>query len=174
MTPCQLSSGAITSSGQRDLLATLTELTREARCISFNVAGIEPAPQGSKRYVGKNRKGRAILIESCNRVTSWRQAVCDAAIAIDEPMIYGPVMVCADFRFLRPKGHYGTRGNLRSSAPRFHVVKPDGDKLLRSSLDAMTGALLRDDSQVFAGPPLKRYCLPGELPGALFTIYIFQ
>lgn len=89
-------------------------------------------------------------------------------------MIHGPAMLAAEFLFMRPKGHYGARGTLRPSAPPFHVVRPDGDKLLRSSQDALTGTLLRDDSQVVAGHWLKRYCMSGELPGAILTLYLLS
>jgi Holliday junction resolvase RusA-like endonuclease len=152
----------------------LLHLCRDAEeVLSFDVMGMEPAPQGSKRPVGRDRQGRALMVESCKRVKPWRQLVADAALAVapGRPLIASPCVLCAEFRFLRPKGHYGGSGQLRAKAPRHHTVRPDVSKLLRSTEDALTGVLLRDDSLIIAAPATKRYCLPDERPGALITLY---
>ena len=41
----------------------------------ITVDGIAAAPQGSKSYIGKNKLGRGMMIESCKRVKPWRNAV---------------------------------------------------------------------------------------------------
>lgn len=142
--------------------------------LRFDVVGMEPAPQGSKRPVGRDRQGRALMVESCKRVKPWRQLVADAALAAvpRRPLIASPCVLCAEFRFLRPKGHHGASGQLKAKAPRHHTVRPDVSKLLRSTEDALTGVLLRDDSLIIAAPAIKRYCLPDERPGALITLYV--
>ena len=48
--------------------------------LKFSVIGIGPAPQGSKSFVGKNSFGKAILVESSQRVKPWRQAVSSKAL----------------------------------------------------------------------------------------------
>ena len=47
------------------------------------------------------------------------------------------------------KGHYRTgkyAGELKPSAPKYHIVAPDLDNLAKLVLDAMTGIFWRDDS----------------------------
>lgn len=156
-------------------IEALASLCRDAvEVISFDVVGMAPAPQGSKRPVGRDRQGRALMVESCKRVKPWRQLVADAALAAapGRSLIASPCILCAEFRFTRPKGHHGAAGNLLPRAPRHHVVRPDASKLIRSTEDALTGVLLRDDCQIVAPPALKRYCLPDERPGALITLYV--
>lgn len=66
--------------------------------------------------------------------------------------IGGPVAVQIVAEFTRPKSHYGTGRNasvLKSTAPILHTQAPDGDKIARLVLDALTIAgVYRDDSQV--------------------------
>jgi Holliday junction resolvase RusA-like endonuclease len=80
-----------------------------------------------------------------------------------------PVGVSFDFRFPRPRSHYGKRG-LLPSAPRHMVTKPDLDKLIRAALDALTGIIWRDDAQVVRfGEPSKDYVAEG---GELVTTIV--
>lgn len=116
--------------------------------VAFPVHGV-PAPQGSKRHVGNG-----ILIESSKRVKPWREAVVNAAVdAMNgrEPL-EGPVAVFVSFRLPRPK-------TVKRDLP---SVRPDLDKLSRSTLDALTTAqVFKDDSQVCGLHVYKRYGLPG-------------
>lgn len=132
--------------------------------ITFRVEGMAPAPQGSKRHVG-----RGVMIESCKNVKPWRLMVTEAAIASGAPMIRGPVSLSVVFLFRRPKGHYGAKG-LRPSAPEWHSVKPDLSKVLRSTEDSLTGVLIEDDARIVSVAMEKRYCNPSEHPGAIITI----
>jgi crossover junction endodeoxyribonuclease RusA len=137
--------------------------------ITFRVEGMAPAPQGSKRHLGRGR-----LIESCQDVKPWRALVTSAAIATGLPIIRGPVSMSVVFLFLRPKGHFTSKGVLRLSAPEHHAVKPDGSKLLRSTEDALTGSLLEDDARIVSCTWQKRYCVGAEKPGALITLIPLQ
>ena len=74
------------------------------------------------------------------------------------------------FMFNRPKAHYNTKGELKPKAPFYKSTKPDLDKLCRSTLDGITGVLIKDDSQVVNLICNKVYANKGELPGALITI----
>lgn len=69
--------------------------------------------------------------------------------------------VRAEFRFARPKSHLTKKGVLTKSAPRTHVSKPDLDKLVRTVLDALTGVVIHDDSQVCGIVAQKDYADPG-------------
>lgn len=119
--------------------------------VAFPVHGV-PAPQGSKRAFVVN--GRAVLTESSAKVKPWREAVVNAAVdAMNgrEPL-EGPVAVFVSFRLPRPK-------TVKRDLP---SVRPDLDKLSRSTLDALTTAqVFKDDSQVCDMHIYKRYGLPG-------------
>ena len=101
----------------------------------FSVNGLEAAPQGSKKYVGKGR-----MIEVSKRVKPWRELVKREASKIKEPPIEGACYVEATFRFKRPKAHYYSNGTLRTGSPlNLTIKRNDIDKLVRSSLDALSG-----------------------------------
>lgn len=65
--------------------------------ISFFVPG-KPAPQGSKRHVG-----RGILIESSKEVGPWRERVALAAHSHADGPMGGPVGIRLEFVMPRPK-----------------------------------------------------------------------
>jgi Holliday junction resolvase RusA-like endonuclease len=50
------------------------------------------------------------------------------------------------------------------------ITTPDLDKLQRSTLDALTGVLFKDDSQVCRILAMKCYCLEGELEGCEIVV----
>jgi crossover junction endodeoxyribonuclease RusA len=138
----------------------------QSDAITFNVDGMEPATQGSKRSVGNG-----IMLETNKRLRPWRSHISDAAISTKHPLTLSPVSISITFRFLRPKSHFNKSG-LTSKAPSHLTSKQKGDidKLSRAVLDALTGTLLHDDSQVVQLSAHKRYTTTGERPGALITI----
>ena len=98
-----------------------------------------PAPQGSKRHVGKG-----VMIESSKKVKPWREDVKQAGLAAREdgaPCLDGPIAVRMIFTLHRPK-----------SAPkgrRWPDGMPDLSKLCRAVEDAIgTAGLWRDDARV--------------------------
>jgi Holliday junction resolvase RusA-like endonuclease len=107
--------------------------------IMFEVVGMEPRPQGSKRHVGNGR-----FIEASVHLEPWRKAVGEAARQVwgDNPPITGPVIMDLVFVMTRPK----------SVTREYHTVRPDVDKLARGVNDALSleryFMLLADDSQV--------------------------
>lgn len=136
-----------------------------------------PAPQGSKKaYV---RGKRAVLVESSARVAPWRQAVTEAAVKrmIDTSAqtLLGPVQVTIIFYLRRPLHHYRTGKNsalLRKGAPEWPANKPDGDKLLRSTFDALSDAVVwRDDAQVVECSWAKKYTPANTPPGAVIEVW---
>ena len=140
-----------------------------------------PAPQGSKRHVGRGR-----LLEQSKRVAPWREAVDTAARAAVNarhvlehggrpavaPMpLDGPLSVEIVFTVSKP-----------ASAPKTRVTWPttrdsgDIDKLLRSSFDALTTAgAIADDSRIVE--VVARKVFPGEgldaleQPGAVIRVW---
>jgi Holliday junction resolvase RusA-like endonuclease len=132
--------------------------------ISFDVPG-EPQPQGSTRAFRHHRTGRVMVTSDNARLRPWRDAMtwhAQQALA-GRAALTGPVAVRLDFRFVRPRGHFGKRG-LRPTAPRQHLVRPDLDKLVRGALDALGQAgVWLDDAQVVEVRARKAY---DERPGA--------
>lgn len=136
-----------------------------------------PGPQGSKNGFVTNT-GRVNMVESSKKVKPWRKAVVaawkDKGPRVD--MHTGPLFVCITFYLDRPKGHYRTGKYshlLKESAPEYPAVKPDIDKLARSTLDGLTTAgAIEDDARIvglslakrYTGPDVQELGIPG--PGA--------
>lgn len=128
--------------------------------VRFTVPGI-PQQQGSKRYVGKG-----ISIEANKKLGPWRTdamlAAYDAKPNRDSgPTFTGPVEVYVRFSFPRPRSHYGTGrnvGRIKDSAPQFHAVAPDLDKLQRALGDVLTQSqVIRDDCLIASWNAKKGY-----------------
>ena len=124
-----------------------------------------PAPKGSARAikVGKGDKAHAVLVASSSDANkraqrSWSDAVAWAAKAAmaGSPPLDGPVVVNVEFLLPRPK-------SVKRAA---HTVKPDLDKILRCTLDALTGIAFADDSQVVRVVASKHYASATTGPGA--------
>lgn len=136
----------------------------------------DPAPQGSKTAYRKGN--RTVLVESSKAVKPWRAIVAAETVQAkrqqQQPMLIGDVEVGLVFWLRRPAGHYGTgrnAGSLRPSAPPRPGVKPDLDKLARSTLDALgTANAYSDDSRVVLLQAEKRYATEEHPPGVHITI----
>jgi crossover junction endodeoxyribonuclease RusA len=124
---------------------------------TITVRGI-PAPQGSKKHVG-----RGIMVESSKAVKPWREAVKWAWIESRNTCIEGAVGITVHFWIARP-----------SSVKRKHpAVKPDIDKLQRSTFDALVEAgAIQDDAKIVMVTATKTYA--ASAPGALITIEEMQ
>jgi len=133
--------------------------------VTFRVEGMASAPQGSKRHVGKGR-----MIESSSNVLPWRLLVARSAMDANIKMHRGPVKITVCFLFTRPSGHFRKDGTLKPSAPKFHAVKPDIDKLQRSTYDGLADLAYENDSRICGVVVDKRYCVGNERPGAIITI----
>lgn len=121
-----------------------------------------PAPQGSKKFVGRTKEGRGIMAESSKKVRPWRQDVKAAALAVRDGAapIDAPVRVRMVFTVPKP-----------ASAPKrkrtFPCRKPDVSKLARSTEDALVDAgLIVDDARIVQYDRLAKV-YPGEDPEAL-------
>jgi crossover junction endodeoxyribonuclease RusA len=127
--------------------------------VEFHVPG-KPAPQGSKRHVG-----RGILVESSKDVGAWRERVAMSAhnAMCGRTLLAGPITVALDFVLPRPKS-----APKRSTPPA--TKRPDVDKLARSCLDAITGIIVGDDSQIVDLHAIKRLAELGETAGVRITV----
>lgn len=109
-------------------------------------AYIRPEPQGSTKAFVVN--GKALVTSANPKLTPYRSEVTRCAIValrdmqIDLPFAekHVPVSVAVDFYLRRPDS--------LSRKHRLPARKPDIDKLLRATLDALTGVGFHDDGQV--------------------------
>lgn len=139
-----------------------------ADTLSFFVPGV-PAPQGSKKFIGKGR-----MVESSKKVAPWRKAVASVGPAVMRaaPMtpgnfpLAGPLQV--EFRFVLPR----TKAMRQRQAVKADACKyPDLDKLCRSTLDGLVMAeMIEDDSHVTALWGSKQIAAPSESTGVHITV----
>lgn len=125
-----------------------------------------PAPQGSKvGFVRAGGKGAGTR-EANKHTEPYRQAVRNACEIVLEQAsdrtqggvgpLDGPLEAHCVFTMPKPKSAPKTRTTWPST-------KPDIDKLLRSSFDAMTqSGLIQDDARIVK--VLAEKCFPGEHP----------
>lgn len=133
--------------------------------IAFDVMG-KPEPQGSaKAFVVA---GRARITSDNNGLHFWRNTIADAARKRMEGLPLADkgvaLVVKAEYRLSRPK-----------SAPKrviHQTTKPDLDKLIRATLDALTEVVWRDDAQVVRISASKGYAALGEQPGARVVVQV--
>jgi Holliday junction resolvase RusA-like endonuclease len=128
--------------------------------IEFCVYGT-PRPGGSKRAF---RRGAHVHVVDANpKAADWKLRVEQVAgeTMNGRELLHGPLSVSFVFTVTRPKSHYGAKG-LRPSAPRFPTTRPDVLKLARSTEDACTGLVWRDDAQIVLERLRKEY---GEQAG---------
>lgn len=132
--------------------------------LRFFVPGV-PAPGGSKKFVGLAKStGRAILIDAAGaKNKNWRSSVAQVAAGAmsGKPQLTAALAVSFTFFMPRPKAHLRTNGAVKPKAPRVPVTKPDVIKLARSTEDAMTSIVYRDDSQTVDLVVRKRYADDG-------------
>jgi crossover junction endodeoxyribonuclease RusA len=135
----------------------MSEIDMGVTAIGFTVLG-KAEPQGSTKAFMV--KGRPRITSANPKMKPYRQEVGQTALFARAALgIHGvwagrhvPVSVRYDFYFAKPK-----------SVPKGRIspaVKPDIDKLVRSTTDALTGILYADDGQIIKVTALKHYGLP--------------
>ena len=144
--------------------------------VELRIRGL-PAPQGSKKHVG-----RGILVESSTKVKPWRQDIVSQSWDQykGEPMT-GPLEMEIIFWFPRPQTHYrridGELSNvIKNNRPTHTTSCSDGDldKIVRSTLDGLSakagGCVIQDDSLVVKLSCEKRYVTEAEGCGAIIRV----
>lgn len=136
-----------------------------------------PGPQGSKKAVGsrvgKNGQRYTALIESSKKVKPWREAVADAATAALDRLSPAERAVFPLGGPLRAEMVFTLKPPARIPAVRYvggvpyPSAYPDSSKLVRSTEDALTGVLWRDDAQVVLYTLVAKYYPGYGCPGAL-------
>lgn len=120
----------------------------------------KPAPQGSKRAVGRGR-----MIESSKFVGPWRDRVAYLAMQQHPVPIERTVPVELRLDFVMPRPSSAPK---RSTPPAIRM--PDLDKLIRAVGDALTGIAWADDAQVVGIRATKRLAELDEGPGCRIRV----
>ena len=137
------------------------------KIISVDVVGV-PVAQGSLK-----RTAFGVIHSNDKQLKAWRDSVMFELInkKPNDWDVDAAFSVSCEFRFMRPKSHYGTKGTLRPAAPIYKTTKTDVDKNLRAVFDSIEqSGLARNDSQIVHAVCSKRYCETGESPGASITL----
>jgi Holliday junction resolvase RusA-like endonuclease len=140
------------------------------KSLAFFVPGV-PRPGGSKRAIpiyrgqkgARQFTGHSVVVDAAGQANKdWKAAVGAAAMeamngnkdfphlpAVQRAPMEGPLVLSLTFYFLRPKSHLRADGvTLAKGRSPYHISKPDCLKLARSTEDAMTGIVWRDDAQI--------------------------
>lgn len=153
----------------------MIDLATTPPVLSFFAAGV-PAPGGSKKSFVSASTGKMVVLDTCKRNKPWRQVVAGAAreTLVVEGLRFpltAPLGVSFAFTFPRPRLHHG-RGRLacrvKLSAPSYPAVRPDLTKIVRSTEDALTSIVWKDDSQIVRQWASKDY---GPVPGVRVTVW---
>lgn len=136
-----------------------------------------PAPQGSKRHVGGG-----VMVEMSKGVKPWRQDVKAAALQVmpsqplDGPLAASVVLTMRDQPTGKPT--WWPAGLRWSSKFRTRPAStPDLSKLLRSTEDALTGVVWKDDARVVEYVRLAKYYVGDpasdvlDRPGAVIRVW---
>lgn len=150
-------------------------------CLTFEVIGT-PQQRGSKTIVGKKgggfvlKNGRPVLKDDNAKSRAWMDAVAfDAHRAWNRDLLNEPLALSIVFYFNRPKNHYRggklTSHLLTDKAPSDCMTSRDLAKLIRSTEDALTGVVWRDDKLVceYLSPMRREYTTGAE--HATITVY---
>lgn len=154
----------------------MSVLTMARRRVAFEVFGIAQ-PKGSGKSFGfllKDDSGKPVmkngkpLIRTATthdnpKTKGWQQLVAEAAQPCARDGIFtGPIVMVVTFRLPRPQS--------LAKKHVHHTKKPDIDKLIRSTNDALTGLLYTDDAQIVDLHTRKRYVAIGAAPSAHITV----
>lgn len=142
----------------------MTALPLASDAITLHVFGV-PQPQGNKTGYVNKRTGKVAMVEGRRpearaAFKDWRGAVAQAArdwqTEHHTALIDDPIGVTMQFWLPRPPSI--------SKKRIYPAVRPDGEKLARAVMDALTGILITDDARACEHHIYKRYatdCPPG-------------
>lgn len=154
-----------------------SDLSQQRPKVQFYVKGV-PAPGGSKSAFpikkGGVFTGKIAMVDAAGAKNKlWRGAVKAHAVKsmMGRPKLQGALGLTITFYMPRPKAHKNKEGNVKGSAPTFHLIRPDATKLVRSTEDAMTGIVYDDDAQIVKQFAEKKYETNLYGPGAIIEVF---
>lgn len=132
------------------------------------IVGALPVPKGSMRaFMPPGGKFPVVTASKGPELRAWERDVrllCEAQLdrlglpcAVEQPFEVQLV-----YYLPRARGDFDSHGGVRGAARSSPWVKPDFDKLVRSTLDACTGMVWDDDSRVVRAVIEKRFATPSR------------
>lgn len=135
----------------------------ETETLTFFVRG-KPVPKGSMNGRVVHSRGRRyaqVYDQQGKDLKTWQEAIKWAAIAqrrrLADKEGRQAYKIRLLFQFHRPQSHTNAKGKPTADFRPSPTVKPDIDKLTRAVLDALSGTIYKDDSQVTAIAARKVY-----------------
>lgn len=128
----------------------------------------KPIPKGNHKAF---QRGSKIFITDAQggTLSDWQDAIrVQARKYCKSPISETVFFLRVTFMFKHPKNHYTAKGDKSKHWRYYHVKRPDVDKLLRAVLDALTGTVYDDDSQVQLLNSTKKYA---DVEGAIIEIW---
>jgi crossover junction endodeoxyribonuclease RusA len=135
--------------------------------LSVVVYGI-PQPQGSTRAFIPRGWTRPVITTDNSKLKPWRQELAQTALILmresgAQIAARGvPISVALSFVFEKPRSEQKSKIH--------KTTKPDLDKLLRAVLDALTGIVYQDDSQVCECRVTKFFGSPARIEVQVRTL----
>lgn len=122
-------------------------------------------------------KGRARATKNGHHYTPKETVLAEATIRdawsrASAPWIDGELRMIVMAGFARPKTHYLVSGDLSKAGLRqkYPARKPDGDNILKTIADSLSGSAYRDDADIIDWRLIKRWVKQGEPEFTLIVI----
>jgi len=113
--------------------------------------------------------GHARMFEATKKhpIHAWKAQVRHELVALGITPYDGPMRASLMFWFARP-GRLVWKKRPMMVEP--HTSKPDVDNLAKAFMDAASGIVWNDDSQLYVADVAKHYVAGGGTPGLAFTL----
>lgn len=136
----------------------VSENKPKSQPICFTLAICPQVIQGGNR-IGRSKAGKAFIFSSKRKSGYQLQVAAEASRFRPQRPFAGPIRL--DLTFILPR----PQSLMRKSDPDGwipHTKRPDRDNLIKGTQDGLSSAgFWLDDSQIFAGEPLKYYAEKG-------------
>lgn len=140
-----------------------------------------PVPQPRHKTVSDKKTGKQRHIFNTARVKAWKTLIATRCGAGMMPRGYtGCLTIHIEFRFLRPKSHFGPDGRLRGQNADRRVFKGqvgaqacgDGDNLEKAVWDALQAkGVFEDDSQIWDNHRRSYWTCNPDLEGTTIRLW---
>jgi Holliday junction resolvase RusA-like endonuclease len=138
--------------------------------IRFFAAGIPKGMPRVKAFARKMGDKFVARVYTPDGADPWKDQIALAAKPfLPEMPLSMPLYLHLEFFFPRPKAHY-LRGQIRGSAPGYHVGRPDIDNAAKAVMDALTICRMWNDDAQIADCRVRKLYDDGRGSGCIIEI----